>query len=71
MRELSERIKHNRVDLADGIRVEDDGGWAQFVPDPDEPLFHIYAEGPTDDDSAELLQRYRALLDDVLRAADH
>jgi mannose-1-phosphate guanylyltransferase/phosphomannomutase len=69
MRELSERIKHNRVDLADGIRVEDDGGWAQFVPDPDEPLFHIYAEGRTDEDSAQILERYRALLDDVLRTA--
>jgi mannose-1-phosphate guanylyltransferase/phosphomannomutase len=70
MRELSERVRENRVDLADGIRVEDDGGWAQFVPDPDEPLFHIYVEGPTDRESAELLGRCRALLEDVLRAAE-
>ena len=67
MRELSERIKDNRIDLADGIRVEENGGWAQFVPDPDEPLFHIYAEGANDHDSAELLSRYRGLLDEVLR----
>jgi phosphomannomutase len=40
------------------------------VPDPDEPLFHIYAEGPTDDESAELAQRYRALLDEVLEGAE-
>jgi mannose-1-phosphate guanylyltransferase/phosphomannomutase len=70
MRELSERIKDNRIDLADGIRVEDDGGWAQFVPDPDEPLFHIYAEGHSDEESAELLSRYRGLLDEVLRTAE-
>jgi mannose-1-phosphate guanylyltransferase/phosphomannomutase len=70
MRELNERVKDNRVDLADGIRVEDNGGWAQFVPDPDEPLFHIYAEGSTDRESAELLGRYRALLDEVLRSAE-
>jgi mannose-1-phosphate guanylyltransferase/phosphomannomutase len=70
MRELSERVTENRVDMADGIRVEDNGAWAQFVPDPDEPLFHIYAEGATDRDSAELLSRYRALLDEVLRAAE-
>jgi mannose-1-phosphate guanylyltransferase/phosphomannomutase len=69
MRELSERIRDNRVDLADGIRIEANGGWAQFVPDPDEPLFHIYAEGRTDSHSAQILQRYRTLLDDVLRAA--
>jgi mannose-1-phosphate guanylyltransferase/phosphomannomutase len=70
MRELSERIRDNRIDLADGIRVEDDGGWAQFVPDPDEPLFHIYAEGSDDAHSAELLSRYRGLLDEVLRSAE-
>jgi mannose-1-phosphate guanylyltransferase / phosphomannomutase len=70
MRELSERIRENRVDLADGIRVEDNGGWAQFVPDPDEPLFHIYAEGSTESHSAELLSRYRGVLDEVLRTAD-
>ena len=39
------------------------------MPDPDEPLFHIYAEGATDDESAELARRYRALLDEVLDTA--
>ena len=60
MRELGERVKDHRDEQADGIRVEENGGWAQLVPDPDEPLFHIYAEGPTDGESAELAQRYRA-----------
>jgi hypothetical protein len=40
------------------------------VPDPDEPLFHIYAEGSTDDESTALAQRYRALLDEVLEGAE-
>jgi len=71
MRELGERVKDHRDEEADGIRVEENGGWAQLVPDPDEPLFHIYAEGPTDNESAELAQRYRALLDEVLEGAEH
>ncbi len=62
-------MKDHRDEHADGIRVEENGGWAQFVPDPDEPLFHIYAEGPTDGESAELAQRYRALLDEVCSRA--
>jgi mannose-1-phosphate guanylyltransferase/phosphomannomutase len=70
MRELSERVKDVRVENADGIRVEENGGWAQLVPDPDEPLFHIYAEGGSGVHSAELAQRYRALLDEVLRSAN-
>ena len=70
MRELSERVKDIRVEQADGIRVEEDGAWAQLVPDPDEPLFHIYAEGGDGNESAELAQRYRALLDEVLKSAE-
>jgi mannose-1-phosphate guanylyltransferase/phosphomannomutase len=69
MRELSERVKGNRTDLPDGIRVEENGGWAQLVPDPDEPFFHIYAEGGSDLESAAIARRYRALLDEVLSAA--
>jgi mannose-1-phosphate guanylyltransferase/phosphomannomutase len=63
-------VKDHRDEQADGIRVEENGGWAQLVPDPDEPLFHIYAEGTTDGESAELAQRYRALLDEVLEGAE-
>jgi mannose-1-phosphate guanylyltransferase/phosphomannomutase len=70
MRELSERVTGPRDHQADGIRVEENGGWAQLVPDPDEPVFHIYAEGSTDDESVELAQRYRSLLEQVLDTAD-
>jgi mannose-1-phosphate guanylyltransferase / phosphomannomutase len=70
MRELSERIRENRVDLVDGIRVEAEGGWAQFVPDPYEPLFHLYAEGQTSVASGELFRHYRALLEEVIEGAE-
>ncbi len=67
MRELGERVRDQRVEPADGIRVEENGGWAQLVPDPDEPFFHIYAEGHDDEHSAALARRYRELLEEVLR----
>jgi mannose-1-phosphate guanylyltransferase / phosphomannomutase len=70
MRELAERIKDTREEQVDGIRVEENGGWAQLVPDPDEPLFHIYAEGTNGQESAAIARRYRELLDEVLRAAE-
>ena len=70
MRELSDRVTGLRDQEADGIRVEENGGWAQLVPDPDEPLFHIYAEGSTDDESVALAHRYRSLLDEVLDGAE-
>ena len=29
-------------------------GWAQVLPDPDEPFVHVYAEGKTEEVSVEL-----------------
>ena len=48
MRVLNERFASANIDLLDGIKVFDDRGWMQVLPDPDEPLIHIYAEGGTD-----------------------
>jgi mannose-1-phosphate guanylyltransferase / phosphomannomutase len=70
MRELSERIEDTRPEQVDGIRVEENGGWAQLVPDPDEPLLHIYAEGTNGEESAAIARRYREMLDEVLRGAE-
>ena len=54
MRVLNERFADADVDLRDGIKVFDERGWVQVLPDPDEPLMHLYAEGETDEESAEL-----------------
>jgi len=32
----------------DGVKVLHDDGWALVLPDPDEPVTHVWAEGPTD-----------------------
>ena len=50
MRVLTERLKGRDLDLLDGIKVTDRRGWAQVLPDPDEPLVHIYAEGRDEQD---------------------
>jgi phosphomannomutase len=49
--------------------VFEDSGWAQIIPDPDEPVFHIYAEGATREDSLALEAKYRAMLDEFVAAA--
>ena len=38
MRVLNERFADANVDLRDGIKIFDDRGWIQVLPDPDEPL---------------------------------
>jgi mannose-1-phosphate guanylyltransferase / phosphomannomutase len=70
MRVLTERLKDREVDLRDGIKVFDRRGWAQVLPDPDEPLVHIYAEGDSEDASAELERELRTLVESVLQQGE-
>jgi mannose-1-phosphate guanylyltransferase/phosphomannomutase len=66
MRVLTERLKGRKLDLLDGIKVHDKRGWAHLLPDPDEPLVHIYAEGKSEEASKELETELRSLVEEVL-----
>jgi mannose-1-phosphate guanylyltransferase / phosphomannomutase len=67
MRVLTERLRDRDLDLLDGIKVFDDRGWAQVLPDPDEPIVHIYAEGQTEEDSKALEAEYRELVEEIVQ----
>jgi mannose-1-phosphate guanylyltransferase/phosphomannomutase len=66
MRVLNERFADGDVDLTDGIKVTDDRGWTLALPDPDEPLIHLYAEGASESASEELEAELRAIVADVI-----
>jgi mannose-1-phosphate guanylyltransferase / phosphomannomutase len=66
MRVLTERLRDRKVDLLDGIKVYEKRGWAQVLPDPDEPLVHIYAEGRTEEDSKALEEEYRQMVEEIM-----
>ena len=51
MRVLNERLQDRDTDVTDGIKVFDERGWAQVLPDADEPLLHLYAEGRSGEES--------------------
>jgi mannose-1-phosphate guanylyltransferase/phosphomannomutase len=68
MRVLSERLKGRDVDLLDGIKIFEENGWAQVLPDPDEPLVHVYAEGATDADAARIEAEYLGLVEGIIAA---
>jgi mannose-1-phosphate guanylyltransferase/phosphomannomutase len=67
MRVLTERLRDRKLDLLDGIKVFDKRGWAQVLPDPDEPLVHVYAEGKTEEASVELETELRELVEEIMR----
>jgi mannose-1-phosphate guanylyltransferase / phosphomannomutase len=66
MRVLNERLQGRQLDLLDGIKVFGDRGWSLVLPDPDEPLIHLYAEGATADDSEALEAELEALVEEIM-----
>jgi mannose-1-phosphate guanylyltransferase/phosphomannomutase len=67
MRTLVERTKDRELVLVDGVKVIHDGGWALVLPDPDEPLSHVWAEGPTEAEARGLAQEYARRIRQLLR----
>jgi mannose-1-phosphate guanylyltransferase / phosphomannomutase len=68
MRVVTERVKGKRVETLDGIKVFEKRGWVQVLPDPDEPLVHVYAEGTTAEDAASLEEEFLSLVEEVVSA---
>jgi mannose-1-phosphate guanylyltransferase/phosphomannomutase len=65
MRVLNERLSGRDLDLTDGIKLFEERGWTQVLPDPDEPLIHLYAEGETREASEELVTELRELVEEI------
>jgi mannose-1-phosphate guanylyltransferase/phosphomannomutase len=67
MRSLVELSKDRQVDLVDGVRVHHDGGWALALPDPEEPVTHVWAESTSDVEARRLAQEYSRRIRQLLR----
>ncbi|MFN2504890.1 MAG: sugar phosphate nucleotidyltransferase [Acidimicrobiales bacterium] len=67
MRLLVERIKDRELVLVDGVKVLHDAGWALVLPDPDEPLTHVWAEGASEAEARGLAQEYARRIRQMLR----
>ncbi len=67
MRTLVERFHGRDVVLVDGIKVVDEDGWVLVIPDPEEPMTHVWAEAPTEGQAGVRVQELAVLLRQLLR----
>ncbi len=59
MRAVVEAAGSLEIDTTDGVRVvEADGSWALVLPDPAQPVTHLWAEASDDATAAVLLERW-------------
>lgn len=63
MRSVVEEAGDLLIDPTDGVRVvERDGRWALVLPDPCDPVTHVWAEAPDDAGVQALLERWSAVV---------
>jgi len=64
MRAVVEEAGALPLDTTDGVRVVGgDGTWALVLPDPSEPVTHVWAEAPDDDTATAQLERWVAVVE--------
>jgi len=67
MRKVVEAAKDRDVVLVDGVKILHEDGWALILPDPDEPVTHVWAEGASDLGARHLAQEYARRIRQLLR----
>ena len=67
MRTLVERSQGRELVLVDGVKVIEDDGWALVLPDPEEPLTHVWAEAGSDSAAEARAKEYVVRLEQLLR----
>jgi mannose-1-phosphate guanylyltransferase/phosphomannomutase len=70
MRVLNERYADGEVDLLDGIKIFEEQGWTLVLPDPDEPVLHLYAEGASGDISGDLADELAGVIESVIEGEE-
>jgi mannose-1-phosphate guanylyltransferase/phosphomannomutase len=67
MRTLMELAKGHEVELIDGIKIRHGHGWVLALPDPDEPITHIWAEADSEPEARRLTQEYARRIRQLVR----
>ncbi|HEY6474013.1 MAG TPA: hypothetical protein VIY26_14060, partial [Acidimicrobiales bacterium] len=68
MRMILERsAQDHELVLVDGVKVLHDDGWALVLPDPDEPVTNVWAEGVTETEARARAQEYGRRIRNLLR----
>lgn len=67
MRSLVEHAKDRPLDLIDGVKVWYDQAWILALPDAEEPITHVWAEGASDGEARNLAKEYTRRIRQMLR----
>jgi len=66
MREMLERAKGRDTVLVDGVKILHGDDWALVLPDPEDPVVHIWAEADTDQRASQLATEYARRIAEIV-----
>jgi len=71
MRTAAEQLQQrsgedSQLSMVDGIQLSTEGAWVQLLPDADEPVFHVFAEGKDHADSERLADEFLGVVRGVM-----
>lgn len=67
MRTFVERSQGRDLVLVDGVKVVETDGWALVLPDPEEPVTHVWAEALTEAAATARAREYAVRIEQLLR----
>jgi mannose-1-phosphate guanylyltransferase/phosphomannomutase len=68
MRSMIEWAKDRELLLVDGVKVHYDDGWSLVLPDPEEPVTHVWAEAASEAEARTRAQEYARRIRNLLRS---
>lgn len=66
MREMLEHATGRDVDLVDGVKVMQPDGWALVLPDPEDPVTHVFTEAGSEEAARRRAREYAARIQHIL-----
>jgi len=67
MRTVMSAAKDREVVLVDGVKIIEPDGWVLVLPDPEQPLTHVWAEAGSDQDARRFAQEWARDIRTALR----
>ncbi|AOY78298.1 nucleotidyl transferase [Clostridium formicaceticum] len=67
IRQLVEDNEDQNIELFEGVKINDERGWALILPDSEKPLFNIYTEGFSEEYAQELSLFFREKVKELLK----
>jgi mannose-1-phosphate guanylyltransferase/phosphomannomutase len=66
MRRVAGDHSADRTEETEGLKMFHGSEWALVIPDPEDPVTHVWAEGSTVDESRAVAERYISLIEEAL-----